>query len=151
MLQLLAGLGMVVFMGVSLVVGLRLVRLARRTGEGPELLIGVALISMAPVSFPLARLSLGLQESAPGLAAGLLALSVAGLALGGCCVAELTRRVFRPGSGLARALVWAITLGLVACWGITAWTIGFDLRGRPMDWPGYVGFVLATQLIQVRR
>lgn len=144
MLQLLAGIGMAVFMGVSMLVGVRLVRLARRTGEGPELLIGVALISMAPISFPLARLSFALQGSAPYLAAGLLAFSVAGLALGGCCAAELTRRVFRPGSGVARALVWGIAFGLVGCWGVTAGTTGFDLRGRAMEWPGYAGFVLRS-------
>ena len=144
MLQLLAGLGMAVFVGVSVVVGVRLVRLARRTGEGPELLIGVALISMAPVGFPLARLSLAMQESAPGVAAGLLALSVASLALGGCCAAELTRRVFRPTTRWALVLIWAIALGLVGCWGVTAWTIGFDLRDRPMDWPGYGGFILRS-------
>jgi len=144
LLQLLAGLGMAIFIGVSLVVGIRLVRLARRTGEGPELLIGVALLSMGPVSFPVARAALGLQESAPGLAAGMLAFSVVTLGMGGFCVAELTRRVFRPDRAWARLLVWGTLLGLVSCWGITAWKTGFDLRGRPMDWPGYAGFVLRS-------
>ena len=68
--MLLVWAGFAVFAAVSLLVGLRLLALAARTGERPELLIGVAVLGIGPVGF-------GLQTVAGALEASVLAEALA--------------------------------------------------------------------------
>ncbi len=48
------------FLVASLVVGLRLVLLSRRTGQLPELLIGVGVLGIGPLGFGLSMIAMGL-------------------------------------------------------------------------------------------
>jgi len=102
--ELLAGLSTLCFVLVAGVVGTRLLLLARRTRQTPELAIGLALILVVFVGYPLrfvpARLELDLQAAKAVLAFGLVVT-----AIGQSCVYVFTRAVFRPEAGWARALV----------------------------------------------
>ena len=141
-MTLVAGLGTGVFVLVGLVVGVRLLALARRTRQAPELLIGATLLAMGPVGFPCALVALRIQAEVPLAGSLLLGFAVAALAAGTVCLVRFTQGVFRPGERWARGLALSFALGLAACWCTSAWMHGFDLRGRALDGPGYAGFVL---------
>ena len=108
-MDLLAAVGGLSFVLASLVVGLRLLLLARRTGELPELAIGLALFLMGGIGYPLtavARLATPLPDS---VRTGFFALSLLCALVGTLSAALFNQRVFRPGH---RVAVWAVvTLG----------------------------------------
>lgn len=101
------------FVIASLVVGLRLVWLWRRTRKSPELLVGSGLLLMAVLGYPLmtvARKSLALAEPTR---TGLAAASGAAQAAGGLLLLLFVWRVFRPRAEWAR---WVV-LCFAACAG----------------------------------
>ena len=118
-MQWLAGGATLAFVLVSLVVGARLVRLARRSGAVPELALGVAFLGVGAIGYPL-----GLVSTLPGMpefvARPLFALSQLATGVGSAAVFVFTRSVFRPDAGWARALVRvaAVVLGVQAAFGV---------------------------------
>jgi hypothetical protein len=131
----LLGLGVVIQMLADVVVGIRLLALARRTRQVPELGMGLCCLLLGGVGLPLALLvrsgALGPDERGVLLAC---ALGVQNLACFALYVA--TWRVFRPGSKLARfgigvaatALLWS-TLGSTDDGSFAFW----------LGWPGRAG------------
>jgi hypothetical protein len=105
-----AMLGTAAFVVVGALVGARVLRLAWRTRKLPELCVGGALFLFAGVGQPLVVASRPLG-AAYGHEARLAALALAIVAIVGSILGNLvfTRKVFRPGSRLARAGVWALT------------------------------------------
>lgn len=95
-------------------VGLRLVLLARRTRQAPELLIGLALLLTAGCWSPL--VAVGRQATAlsdPVRTALVVVGAACGIA-GMTCLAAFNWRVYRPGAAWALALSALIALSLVA-------------------------------------
>jgi hypothetical protein len=88
------------------IVGIRLLRLAARTRELSDFLVGFALFDLAAVAYPL--ILLGTQ---PDLSLGgaklISTLSMVLMALGWATVFLFTQRVFRPGEKWAMALAAA--------------------------------------------
>jgi hypothetical protein len=151
--ELLAAIGGLAFVAASLVIGARLLLLARRTGELPELLIGSTLFLMGGIAYPMlsvARLAVGLSEPLR-IGLGVSALVLNGV--GAVCVAVFNWRVFRPGERWARGAVWATAAVLAASFllqglsgGLTEaalWNRGLGLRlymfflGPPLAWASY--------------
>lgn len=104
-----AWIGFVAFFAVSLLVGVRLVALWRRTGELPELLIGVGVLGIGPVGFGLLTLGDALLRSGqPELARWLLAVANSAVAAGVFATCVFTWRVYHPSRRWARRLSWGI-------------------------------------------
>jgi hypothetical protein len=126
-MKLLAGLGTLAFIVVGAIVGARLLLLARRTGQRPELYIGGALFIYAFVAQPAIVASrpigaaLGQEARLAVLALGLFAngLTILGLY-------AFTAEVFRRESRLAWCIVWS-TLAIELICGIVilseVWTL----------------------------
>lgn len=110
-MQALAGLAIATLMIVSIAVGIRLLGLHRRSGELPELLLGVMLLLSVGVGYPLRIASTRVGAETADL---LLALSSLAVAVGFICLVAFTRRVFRPDSHYGRAAAVAITAALLA-------------------------------------
>lgn len=110
----LAALGGGLFVLASLVVGARLMWLARRTRGLPEFVLGGGLFLMGGLGYPL----LAVAVQARGLPAGArIAMGVGNMALtvvGMSGVAWFTRRVFRPREPWAAVLLAALALGYAA-------------------------------------
>jgi hypothetical protein len=112
-----AAIGGGAFVLASLVVSLRLLALAGRTGELPELLIGLGLLLMGGVGYPLSTAA-RLLSDAPSLQTALFAVH-AGLSLvGQGAVAVFTWRVFRREDPWARAVALSFMAALA---GLLLW------------------------------
>jgi len=111
-MEILAGLATLSFVAVAAVVGTRLLMLARRTRQTPELAIGLALILVVFLGYPLQLVPLrpGID---PELAQRALVVGAVVTALGQCCVYVFTRAVFRPREAWARALTGAAIVGIL--------------------------------------
>jgi len=124
MLDLLLLVSTVAFVAAGAAVGFRLLALARRTRQLPDLMVGVALLLLAPVAYPLI-LGSSLGDFSLGATRGLSIASVIVMAAGWACMFAFTQLVFRPGVEWAKALAGAgiavLAYGLVA-------SIAFDLR-----------------------
>lgn len=107
------------FVIVSLLVGTRLLRLARRSGAVPELALGVAFFGVGAIGYPIGLLSVlpGMPEL---VARPLFALSHLVTGVGSAAVFVFTRSVFRPDAGWARGLVRlaALALAIQAAFGV---------------------------------
>ena len=122
MMQLLSGIGFLCLLVSSLGVGTRMLLLARRTRQAPEWLLGLSLVLLAGVGYPLM-----VATRAPGLLEPptLGAVAVAGVLAIDVSVALLFAfvwRVFRPASGVARtaALLAFAALSLHFLWAARA-------------------------------
>jgi hypothetical protein len=107
----LAALATLAFVVVSWLVGMRLVRLARRTHGVPELALGVGFLGVGAVGYPLGLLAVmpGLAEP---LARSLFALSQLMTGVGSAAIFVFTQSVFRPEARWARAVVLCAALVL---------------------------------------
>jgi hypothetical protein len=112
------------------VVGVRLLLLARRTRQAPELLIGLALLLSAGCWNPL--VAIGRQATA--LSDPVRAVLVVVGALCGITamssLAIFNWRVYRPADAWAPALAAAITLALVAAFGVQTAGLGWVAYAR---------------------
>lgn len=120
MVELLGLLGFGAFLGVSLVVGTRLLLLARRTRELPELAIGLNFLLAGAIGYALLLAAESLRLlPAPWDGRGSFA-GVACLSLGAGFVGWFSRAVFRPScprAGLALAvLIGWLLLGVLGSW-----------------------------------
>lgn len=106
MLDALLLVSTVAFIATGGIVGVRLLRLALRTRELSDFLVGFSLFDLSAVAYPLILFgSLG-DLSLPAAKRALFASSLA-MVLGWIGVFAFTQRVFRPGSAPARALAAA--------------------------------------------
>jgi hypothetical protein len=97
--------GFVAFFVVALVVGVRLLSLARRTREMPELLMGIGVLGIGPVGF---GFMVGAQFTADRsleLQSVLQAIGMFAVALGALAKYTFNWRVYHPNSKLAGAVV----------------------------------------------
>ncbi len=114
-MQLLGLLGVVAFSLACAVVGVRLLRVAARTRQAPELSMGAALVSSGAIGFPLLIASQVLSlRSGPSLAAHLLsAFGAAFTFLGYIGLLIGTWRIYRPAAQWPRAVLAVATLIVV--------------------------------------
>lgn len=105
----------VLFSIVGTLMGLRLLLLARRTREIPELALGLCLVMIATVGYPLSIVSALHQDAGAGVRLALYLLTAGTVDVGIVAVLIFTRKVFRPEAGLASAGVWlgALSLALI--------------------------------------
>jgi hypothetical protein len=103
-IALLAGAATLAFVIVSALVGVRLLELARRTRELPELALGLAFFLVGALGYPLGLLSI-LPWLPEPLARLCFALANLATGVGSAAVFVFTRAVFRPDARWARALV----------------------------------------------
>jgi hypothetical protein len=111
-MELLGAIGGLSFVLASLVIGLRLLLLARRTRELPEFAIGLALFLMGGLGYPLvsvARLAHGMPQ---GVRIGLFVVSLVFNVVGTIGVCVFNSRVFRPGEVWAHSLTVAFACSL---------------------------------------
>jgi hypothetical protein len=118
------------FIVVSLVVGWRLLLLARRTRQLPELAVGLGLFLMGGFGWPLMVAAQRLLLAPDALRSGLALLSTVLMSLGEIALAVFTWRVFHPQARWARLLVVAVGVGFALC------VAGQALR------PGYAAIAL---------
>lgn len=98
---------------VGWVIGLRLLLLWRRTRRIPELTIGLGILLIGGLSYPLAGLSTPLRDAAPSAAWACLVASATSSHIGLTSNCIFTWKVFRPAAGWAR-LVVALSVAAIA-------------------------------------
>ena len=115
--------GFAAFFVVALVVGVRVLLLALRTHELPELAMGIGVLGIGPVGFGL--MVIGIRV-APGVVQSVL-LGIAVLAISCGVLANLVFnwRVYRPDSSVARMVAVAGGAGLFACFAWSGVVHGF--------------------------
>jgi len=125
-------IGFGAFFCVSLVVGIRLVALAKRTGELPELLMGTGVLGIGPVGFGGSVLGAALAASHPAISVAAFVLG--SLALSGGVLAKFVFnwRVYHPKSRGASSLVAAVAALLLGLAFYRTFWIGFD-PGDPVS------------------
>lgn len=114
---ILAALAGIVSVLTSWIVGGRLLLLARRTRQAPELYIGLALLLTGGVWSPLVAVGRQAEALPDGVRAVLVAAGALAGVVGMAFLAGFNWRVFRPRDRWAMALVAAIALTLVAMFG----------------------------------
>lgn len=113
-MELFAAIGGLSFILASLVIGLRLLLLARRTRELPEFAMGLALFLMGGLGYPLlsvARLATGMHDA---VRLGFFVVSVLFNMSGMVAVCVFNWRVFRPRERWAPWLTAGLTCALTA-------------------------------------
>lgn len=111
-LDAVAGLSTLLFVVMGFAVGLRLLLLARRTGEIPELALGAGLFLIVGLGYPLLLMAI----RAPGVplepARWLAGIATVFMNAGWSSICLFTWRVFRPDTGWARGLTAGCVLAL---------------------------------------
>jgi hypothetical protein len=105
-------IGFGAFFVSSLVIGLRLLLLARRTGKFPEFLIGIAVLCLGPLGYGLSMLAFALASHSLTLSATLMGSSLLAANLGAIAQFLFAWTVFRRGARWAQAAVCA-AIGLL--------------------------------------
>lgn len=129
----LAALGGGAFVLVSLALGPRLLALARRSGALPEFTMGLCLLLMGGLGYPLATLGRTITAFPDDVRGFLVGCAALCNTVGFSALAIFTWRVFRSGSRLAELLVWACLLVLAV------------LVPAEAVWPGLVGSALSIE------
>jgi hypothetical protein len=109
-MQALAGAAVGLLVVVSIVVGLRLLALHRRSGGAPELLLGAMLLLSVGLGYPLL---IAADRAGPAAVRPLFIVSTLAVNAGFALLFGFTWRVFRPDAGWARALAGAGVLALL--------------------------------------
>ena len=97
-------IGFIAFFIVALVVGVRVLLLANRSRELPELLMGIGVLGIGPVGFGLMVVARPFEGPSPRLHVLLLGISFFAVACGAFAKFVFNWRVYHPDSGIARAL-----------------------------------------------
>jgi hypothetical protein len=155
-MELLAAIGGLSFVLASLVVGVRLLLLARRTRQLPELAIGTGLVLMGGLGYPLTATARLATAWPVELRTGIFLLSMLCSWVGIVCVCIFNQRVFRPGRPAAQALVAGVAGAQILCLLVQAvdpgvqaaalYNQGLGLRlftaghGLPLAWAAYESF-----------
>ena len=115
-MTLLLGAGVLVMIVADAVVGVRLLRLSLRTRRIPELAIGVSLLFLGGIGYPLAVAARNGAAGSPEATADLIGAALACQNLGCAGMAVATAGTFRAGVGWARGLAAAICAVLLGSW-----------------------------------
>jgi len=134
--------GFLAFFVVALVVGLRLVGLAARTRQLPELLMGVGVLGIGPVGFGGIVAAMAMAPSAPGTARALGAAATIAIASGVAAKYVFNWRIYRPTSPVAAAACVAGIAGVAAAVALEGAATGFS----PLSWQGGGWHVLRSAL-----
>jgi hypothetical protein len=118
--ELLGGIGFGAFLAVSAGVGIRLLLLARRTRELPELAIGLNFVLAGALGYALLLAAESLRLLPQPQAGWASLLGVTAISVGAVAIGVFSRRVFRPGGaaatlGLALLIAW-LALGVYGSW-----------------------------------
>lgn len=116
-MQALTGISLLLFVATTAIVGMRMLLLARRTGERPELLMGAGMALVGGVGYPggiISRFGLG---SVGEMSFPIWFFSTACTQLGIALIYAFTWQVFRPKATWAKALVVAGVGFMVAALG----------------------------------
>lgn len=113
-MQILAALSGLVAVGVSWVVGVRLLLLARRTRKAPEFLIGLGLLLAGGLWNPLVAVGRQATQLGDATRVGFIVAGVLCGIFGVLSMALFIARVFRPGEAWATVLAAAVGMGLFA-------------------------------------
>ena len=105
-----------IFLIVAVVVGTRLLLLARRTRELPELSIGVGLLLIALVGFPIEIIGRVPPHAGTDFGSRLFAIGFLASSTGIYLFFVFTWKVFRPRSRLAASVVAAVGVALLVNW-----------------------------------
>jgi hypothetical protein len=143
--ELLGLIGFPSFILVSLVVGVRLLALARRTGELPELAIGLNFVFAGACGYALLIVAESLRLLPEPYDRYASFCGVTAISIGAALVALFAQRVFRPGSGPARVLlaaacVW-LALGVAGSWVLHVQATTAGLGGWLGRWGPNVGIL----------
>jgi hypothetical protein len=136
--------GFLAFFVVALVVGIRLVGLAARTRQLPELLMGVGVLGIGPVGFGGVIAAMIVAERSPGAARLVGAAATIAIATGIAAKYLFNWRIYRPTSRIAMAACLAGIAGAVAAVALEGAATGF----APRAWQGN-GWHLMRSLVQV--
>jgi hypothetical protein len=112
------------YLVAALIVGVRLVCLARRTRELPELMIGSSFLSGAMIGHPATLASELLASESSGLAWPLATAGTIGLAVATVCILVAWWRIYHPAS---RWGPWVVSL-----WTALVAVVGAMELGRPL-------------------
>jgi hypothetical protein len=104
-MEWLAASGGGAFVLVSLLVGTRLILLARRTGEFPEFAIGGALVLMGGIGYPATAIARGAEGLDPAVRGAIAGFAMTCQAVGITGLAAFTWRVFRADQAAAKLAV----------------------------------------------
>jgi hypothetical protein len=121
--------GFLAFFAVALVVGVRVLLLARRTRELPELLMGIGVLGIGPVGFGLMVVAQQLQGSHPGLHPFVVAGALVAVSCGVFAKFVFNWRVYHPDSTAAKAVTLAAGAGLVGTFAYSGLVHGFTDLG----------------------
>ena len=114
-MELFGLIGVVTYSAVGLVVGLRLLRLARRTGEWPERLIGGAFLAGSTFGYPTLVAADRLKTVAPDPGLILFFAGSTGLVAAAVCLLAFWQRVYQPDRLAARRTFLVGSAFLVVC------------------------------------
>ena len=117
--QLFGAISVVVFIVAAVVVGVRMIRLHRRTGDAPELLLGLMLLLIAGLGYPL---TIATQFTSSAVARWLTMISSLCLSTGPALLFLFTWKVFRPSEGWGRLLAFAGVAASIVHVGWRWWT-----------------------------
>ncbi|HBZ72491.1 MAG TPA: hypothetical protein DEP35_23240, partial [Deltaproteobacteria bacterium] len=123
-MQLLAAVGGLSFVAASLVVGLRLLLLSRRTREFPEFAIGLGLLLMGGIGYPMTASARMVPSLSDEVRTAIFAFSFSLNWIGTVLMALFNLRVFRPKETWARGFVVAIALSLLASFAFESFSPG---------------------------
>jgi hypothetical protein len=144
--RVLAAVGGLVFVLASLLLGIRLLLLARRTRELPELSIGLALLLMGGLGYPLimtARMAVRLGDPTR---VSVMAVAVVLMAVGMLAVGVFTWQVFRPAERWPLVVIVAAALSMLACMTLQASSPGFEAAAFHNQGLGFRLFLLHSAL-----
>jgi len=109
----------------SLVIGIRLLLLWRRTRRLPELMIACGILGIGPIGFAFTIAGTSSGETLPGLASVCLAAALLSTSGGAFAAAIFNWRVFHPDAHALRVLIGALALGFVGAFLWEAIATGF--------------------------
>jgi len=110
-----AAIGGGAFVLASLVIGVRLLLLARRTRAIPETSLGLGLTLMGGFAYPMTSVARQAQALSDETRTGLMITAHVLMVVGIGCIGVFTWRVFRAESRAARNTVLGLVVALVAC------------------------------------
>ena len=127
-------IGFGTFFVVSLVTGVRLLLLARRTGEMPELLIGLAVLGIGPLGFGLSMLAFAAAGWSTITSATLQGSAFVAIFIGSTAQCLFIWYVFRRQAAWARPLVYTAIALLAAAYAADILENGLVNRSYESSW-----------------
>lgn len=147
MAEILGLVGFGAFLTVSVVLGVRLLALARRTRKLPELAIGLNFLLAGAIGYALLLAAESLRLLPAPWDGRASFAGVAAISMGAGFVGVFSRSVFRPASPLAglalAALIGWLLLGVLGSWVLHVLGVTSGLGGWLGRWAPNVGLLLA--------